>query len=88
MIRKRLAQSAEIKAIDWGANVGEWQKGCEEAMGIPMYRTRYLKRRFDDPEHPGKYMVLAICYSPKARPYKSEWFNNVPLEDIEHLETT
>lgn len=88
LIRKRLEQSAEIEAIDWGANVAEWQKGCEEAMGIPMYRTRYLKRRFEDPEHSGKYMVLAICYSPKARPYKSEWFNNVPLEDIEHLETT
>ena len=88
LIRKRLEQSAEIEAIDWATNVTEWQKGCEEAMGIPMYRTRYLKRRFEDPEHPDKYMVLAICYSPKARPYKSEWFNNVPLEDIEHLEAT
>ena len=88
LIRKRLEQSAEIEAIDWATNVADWQKGCEEAMGVPMYRTRYLKRRFEDPEHPGKYMVLAICYSPKARPYKSEWFNNVPLEDIEHLETT
>jgi len=85
LIRERLEKSAGVEAIDWTTNVAKWQKGCEEAKGIPMYRTRYLGR-FKDPEHPGRYMVLGICYSPKERPYKSQWFNNVPLEDVERLE--
>lgn len=87
LIRKRLEESADLEAIDWAANVAEWQEGCERAMGITMYRTRYIKR-FEDPKHPGRYMVLGICYSPKVKPYKSQWFCNVPLEDIERLEAT
>lgn len=85
LIRKRLEERAGTEAIDWASNVVSWQKGCERAMGVPMFRTRYLKQRFEDPEHPGKYMVLGVCYSPKTR-YKSQWFNNVPIEDIERLE--
>jgi hypothetical protein len=85
LIRKRLEESAELEAIDWAANVAEWQEGCEAAMGTPMYRTRYIKR-FEDPKHPGRYMVLGICYSPRIKPHKSQWFCNVPIEDVERLE--
>jgi hypothetical protein len=85
LIRKRLEESAEVEAIDWAANVAKWQDGCETAMGTPMFRTRYIKR-FEDPKHPGRYMVLGICYSPKVKPHKAQWFHNVPIEDVERLE--
>ena len=81
LIRARLERKGLIEAIDWGDNVKDFLERCEEQGGVPMFRTRYLGR-FEDREHPGKYLVLFICYNKKW----SQWFNNVSLEDIERLE--
>jgi len=82
MIRKRLERTGTVEAIDWSANVSKLLEKCEDAGGVPMFRTKYLSERFKDPEYPGKYLCLFICY---ARRW-SQWLNNVPLEDIERLE--
>jgi hypothetical protein len=81
LIRARLERKGLIESIDWERNVSDYLGKCEEQGGIPMYRTRYLGR-FEDREHPGKYLVLFICYGKKW----SVWFNAVPIADIERLE--
>jgi len=81
-IRARLEKKGLIESIDWERNVSAYLDRCERQGAIPMYRTRYAGKRFEDREHPGEYLVLFICYGRKW----SQWFNNVPLEDIERLE--
>ena len=85
IIRSRLYKTGIVEAVDWEENVADWIEACREAGGVVMFRTRYAGKRFEDPEHPGRYLVLGICYSPE-KPCPSTWFKNVPEEDVERLE--
>lgn len=82
LIAARLERKGLIESIDWERNVSAYLERCERQGGIPMYRTRYAGKRFEDREHPGAYLVLFICYGRKW----SQWFCGVPLNDIERLE--
>ena len=82
LIRSRLERKGLIEAIDWEKNVADYIDRCEKQGGTVMMRTRYAGERFEDPENPGKFLVLMICYSKRW----SQWFGNCPLSDIEKLE--
>lgn len=87
IIYNRMYDKAKEVAIDWATHVVGFIEVCEKRGGIPMFRTRYAGQRFPDPEHPGKYMVLGICYGHEIPRLKGVWFDNVPLDDVERLES-
>ncbi len=81
-IRARMERTGAIGAMDWEKNVGEILERCEKAGGIAQFRTRYASKRFEDREHPGRFLVLFICYGR----HWSTWLCSVPLKDVERLE--
>lgn len=81
-IRARLERSGAVEAMDWEKNVGEILERCEKAGGIAQFRTRYASKRFEDREHPGRFLVLFICYGR----HWGTWLCSVPLKDVERLE--
>ena len=82
LIRVRMERKGLIESIDWGKNVADYIDRCEKEHGTVMMRTRYATDRFEDKEHPGRFLVLMVCYSRRW----SQWFGNCPLSDIEKLE--
>ena len=82
LIRVRMERKGLIESIDWGRNVADYIDRCEKEHGTVMMRTRYATDRFEDKEHPGRFLVLMVCYSRRW----SQWFGNCPLSDIEKLE--
>jgi len=81
-IRARMERTGAVGAIDWEKNVGEILERCEKGGGIPQFRTRYASERFEDREHPERFLVLFICYGR----HWGQWLCSVPLEDVERLE--
>lgn len=83
VIRARMERKGFIEAIDFEKEIGYCLARCEEKGGTPQLRTRYAGERFEDREHPGRFLVLFVCYDKGW----SQWFNNVSIEDIEKLES-
>lgn len=82
-IRARMERKGAIEAMDFEREIGYCLARCEDKGGIPQLRTRYASERFEDREHPGRFLVLFVCYGKGW----SQWFNNVSIEDIEKLES-
>lgn len=77
-LRRRMVESGKEKAVDWADNVADWIEDCIAAEGIPMFRTRFAKRRFDG-------LVLGVCWGVRGA-VPSMWFKNVSPEDLQRLE--
>jgi len=83
VIRARMERKGALEAMDFEKEVGYCLARCEDKGGIPQLRTRYASERFEDREHPGRFLVLFVCYGKGW----SQWFDNVSIEDIEKLES-
>jgi len=83
VIRAGMERKGFIEAMDFEREIGYCLTRCEEKGGIPQLRTKYASKRFEDREHPGRYLVLFVCYGKGW----SQWFNNVSIEDIEKMES-
>lgn len=83
VIRARMERKGTIKAMDFEREIGYCLARCEDKAGTPQLRTRYAGERFEDREHPGRFLVLFVCYGKGW----SQWFDNVSIEDIEKLES-
>ena len=83
VIRARMERKGALEVMDFEKEVGYCLARCEDKGGIPQLRTRYAGERFEDREHPGRFLVLFVCYGKGW----SQWFDNVSIEDIEKLES-
>lgn len=83
VIRARMERKGAIEAMDFEREIGYCLARCEDKGGTPQLRTRYAGERFEDREHPGRFLVLFVCYGKGW----SQWFDNVSIEDIEKLES-
>jgi len=84
-IRHTLLQKAKKFAVKWDDNnVKIFIKGCLEDGGVPMFKDRFAGERFIVD---GKPAVLGICYGGKGRWKDSQWFKEVPEEDIDVIES-
>jgi len=83
VIRARMERKGALEAMDFEREIGYCLARCEDKGGIPQLRTRYAGERFEDREHPGRFLVLFVCYGKGW----SQWFDNVSIEDIEKLES-
>jgi len=83
-IRHTLLQNAKKFGVKWSDDtVKVFIKGCLSDGGVPMFKNRYAGENFIVD---GKPAVLGICYGGKGRWKDSQWFLDVPEEDIDVIE--
>lgn len=74
-----MREAAIAKAVDFEGNIRDFIKLCLDYGGVPVFRTRYAGKRFDN-------LVLGICYRGKVKAHM--WFKNVPSDVLEEMERT
>jgi hypothetical protein len=74
-----MRESAYAKAVDFESNIRDFIKLCLNYGGVPVFRTRYAGKRFDN-------LVLGVCYRGRVKAHM--WFKNVPSDILDLMERT
>ncbi|MBA7503755.1 hypothetical protein ES706_02376 [subsurface metagenome] len=79
-MREVMGRAATRQAVDYGKNVTDWIVACRVDGGLPLFKTRFAGERYPEGH------VLAVCWAGRGL-IEGQWFNDVPREDIEMMES-